>query len=230
MIVLNRIVWVLAFWLYCTFAWTDSGPGDFFTIPSGCEAKQPANTTWGRVDLWDSGEVVQVNAARFEQIFDQPWPATETVTRQIVIRRSEYAALKLIASPGFGDSGLLTFDSGALGDAPRMVAISECPGQFEGLAAACSKSFDAGFLSWSNGGDSSVDCALVPGNIYYFNIINAAPPNLAIPQCPLAACATRVQIQGPGGRITQPVPASSDWSRWGLVLLFCLLAIRYYRT
>ena len=142
---LKRVLVLLFGLVPCASAWADSGPNDNFQIPAGCEGKQPANTTWGLVDLW-VGDVLQVNAERFEQIFDQFWPATETVERQIVVRRSEYAALKLIASLT-GDSGLLTFSEGAIASPSRTVSISECPGQFEDVPPNCAGTFDSGFLA-----------------------------------------------------------------------------------
>lgn len=228
MLNLIRILPVAALCLLCESSWADSGPNDNFLIPAGCEAKQPANTTWGRVDLWD-GDVVQINAERFEQIFDQFWPATQSVERQIVVRRSEYAALKLIASLT-GDSGMLTFSAGAIASPSRTVSISECPGQFEDVPPNCARTFDSGFLSWQVGGESDEHCVLKPGDIYYFNLINAAPPDLSVPICPVSACTNLVRIQGPGSSAPQAVPVGSAWA-WGLLLmLMALLAVRYHRA
>lgn len=226
---MKRVVLFLVFLVSGTSAWASVHPdGLNFIIPAGCENKQPANVTWGRVDLWN-GEVVQVDAARFELIFDQFWPATETVERQIVVRRSEYAALRLVASSA-GDFGLLTFSTGAIASPSRTVSISECPGQFEDLPSNCARTFDSGFLSWQVGGESTDHCVLNPGTIYYFNIINGSPSDLSVPLCPVAACTNLVRIQGGGGTVVQSVPAGSAWLWALLTVLIAFFTIRHYRA
>lgn len=186
----------------------DGGPTpDNFEIPAACQNLQPANTSWGRVDVWD-GSVIQVNAERFYDIFDEQfnctsgneancvWPGAQGTKAQIVVRRSEYAALKFIASSG-ADSGSIVFEDGSFGgSSPRIISIAECPGQFTGLPVGCSQAVLAGRLRWRNSNANFGECELQPGGIYYLNIINAEAATPSVPACPTSSCANLTEVGG----------------------------------
>lgn len=72
---------------------------------------------------------------------------------------------------------------------PISAAIKSCPGDFRNLGDGCNvvNNSLSNQLSWTLGNEPGF-CKLVPGQVYYINIVHGLPPNLSQPTCPESSC------------------------------------------
>lgn len=87
-------------------------------------------------------------------------------------------------------SGAMTIEADAMfGSGGLHTSISECPGDFQSVAAGC-RTFANGSLVWqvsANAGPSRL-CQLRPNARYYFNLRYGAMNNPAVAFCPSGVC------------------------------------------
>ncbi len=135
----------------------------------------------------------------FEGPFGEGWPAIQNSKEDIFIGRNQWAALGFIAGQaasctGTGCSrslGRIEWDTSIFGDAPKVVSISRCPGDFNTELGSCRVSVSP--LLWQYG--AGFGCNLTVGQQYYLNIIHGNAIDPSQTECGANECAALINVR-----------------------------------
>jgi hypothetical protein len=130
------------------------------------------------------------------------FPGDNRTSSTLTISRNKYVSMKFRAP----SAGAWNLKTGAILGQPApaytLMALAPCPGQFSNdanypMAGTCqgvAKSANMSFQITS--GSSGNKCKLIPGNTYYFNLIQAGGVNnLTNPSCSGSSCGVIITIQ-----------------------------------
>ena len=119
------------------------------------------------------------NTELWEEFFGDPFPNTATTFWKI--GRNQYAALEFTTAgvpAGLIGQIELTNAQGSTRFGPKLVTISECPGDFTTqVGDGCRREVVNGSIRWSTVTSIIGRCTLQPNTTYYLNVMHTESPN-----------------------------------------------------